>query len=483
MVAQSADPDGYSSGQTPRFLLKKGTPREYDTLEFHVSTKAGMLWTYINPNVAQVPPLLPMPVLPEPQQFQPGATDEATLDASNYTKYERALKSYDRKQTLYIAQEKALAEVSIFLNQSVHPDHHWVYWKKATFRERLVALKNEFKPSNNARIYEVDARYKQALKTNRAVNAYSPDFSVTQIATVEDAMFGGKDPAELLPVQKLVERFRSHMRLRKAQGATAEQLSRGAFGVTLNGETLNQTGAFSDNRNNNRNNNSSQNNNGSRNNGSGDGNNRLTPKCFCGEFYRFKGCPYINKNVNGKLLAGGKYLDIVGEGTRRITLTTLTGRLFQQAGIYWNHETDVVYYKATGTKMAKVNWIERQPVIHHIEVTAENNDDDTVPTAFAVAEEPTATVPEDESDLEEEVILESEDEEFVPEPSVQEFLLPKLILQQKLYGNSFRLPLKLLEGDVTLWHRRLVHLGPRALEKVVQVVTGAKIQLPSKIDC
>ncbi|RYP75076.1 hypothetical protein DL769_003872 [Monosporascus sp. CRB-8-3] len=244
----STDPDSHSSGQTPRYLLKKGTPREYDTLEFHVSTKAGLLWTYINPNADQVPPLLPMPVLPEPQHFQDGVTDELALGNGNYAKYERALKSYDRKQTLYITQEKALAEVSTFLNQSVHPDHYWVYWKKATLRERLVALKNEFKPSNNVRIYEVDARYKQALKTNRiqmdtwlstywkayteaeelqipavagyhghldflkAISAFSPDFSVTQMAAVEEAMFEGKDPSELPPVQKLVERFRSHMR-------------------------------------------------------------------------------------------------------------------------------------------------------------------------------------------------------------------------------------------------------------------------------
>ncbi|RYP07632.1 hypothetical protein DL766_010211 [Monosporascus sp. MC13-8B] len=493
MVAQT-DPDSYSSGQTPRFLLRKGTPKEYDIFEFY----------------------------------------------------------------------------------SVHPDHHWVYWKKGTFRERLVALKSEFKPSNNARIYEVDARYKQALKTNRiqmdtwlstywrayteaeeleipavagyhghldflkAVNTYSPDFSVTQTAAVEEAMFEGKDPSELPPVQKLVERFRSHMRLRKAQGVTAEQLSRGAFGVTLNGETPDQTGTHSDNRNN----------------GNGEGNNRPTPKCFCGELHLFKECPYLCEKVrpsgwtedpeirnvttgyslkrstlldtcsdfhvgnrkadfldlhppkdSGRLLAGGKYLDIVGEGTRRITLTTPTGRsntfllknclyvpelhtnlashrLFQKAGIYWNHETDVVYHKATGTKMAKVSWIERQPVIHHVRVTPENDEDDTVPTAFAAAEEePTATVPEDESDPEDEVILESEDEDFVPEPLIQEFLPPKLVPRQKLHGNSSRLPLKPLEGDATLWHQRLAHLGPRALEKVVQAVTGAKIHLPSAIQC
>ncbi|RYP73124.1 hypothetical protein DL769_004285 [Monosporascus sp. CRB-8-3] len=225
----STDPDSYSSGQTPRYLLKKGTPREYDTFEFHV-----------------------------------------TLDAANYSKYERALKFYDRKQTFYIAQEKALAEVSTFLNQSVHPDYYWVYWKKVTFRGRLITLKNEFKLSNSVRIYEVDVRYKQALRTNRiqmdiwlsnywrayikaeelqilavagyhgyldflkAINAFLPDFFVTQMVTVKEAMFEGKDPSELPPVQKLVERFRSHMRLRKAQGVTAEQMSRGAFSATLN---------------------------------------------------------------------------------------------------------------------------------------------------------------------------------------------------------------------------------------------------------
>ncbi|RYP29394.1 hypothetical protein DL768_011215 [Monosporascus sp. mg162] len=140
--------------------------------------------------------------------------------------------------------------------------------------------------------------------------------------------------------------------------------------------------------------------------------------------------------------------------------------------------------------MAKIRWIERQPVIHHVEVTAKNEADDVVTSAaFAVAEEPKepeepeepeAAVPEDESDLEEEVILESEDEDVVTEPLIEEFLPSKL---KKLHGNDSRGPLKPLEGDATLWHRRLAHLGPRALEKVVQAVTGAKIQLPSKIDC
>ncbi|RYP02344.1 hypothetical protein DL766_010431 [Monosporascus sp. MC13-8B] len=231
MVAPTSDPDSYFSGQNPRFLLKKGTPREYDTLEFHVSTKAGMLWAYINPNVAQVPPLLPMPTFPDPSYFQHGVTDKLGLSLDNYTKYERALKSYDRKQSLFLAQEKALAEVSTFLNQSVHPDYHWVYWKKVTLRGRLIALKNKFKP-------------------------------------------------------------------------TAEK-------------------------------------------------------------------------------------------------------------------------------------------------------------------EPTATVPEDESDLKDEIIFESKNEDFVPEPLIQEFLPSKLVLQQKLYGNSSRLPLKPLKGDATIWYRKLAHLGPRALEKVV----------------
>ncbi|RYP57176.1 hypothetical protein DL770_010739 [Monosporascus sp. CRB-9-2] len=137
-------------GRPRAFLLKKGTFREYDILEFH-----------------------------------------------------KAVKIYDREQSLFVTQEKALAGV--------------------------MALKNEFKPSNNARIYEVDARYKEALKTSRiqmdawfskywrayteaeelqisavagfhghldflkAVNAFPPDFSVTQTAVVEEAMFDDRN--------------------------------------------------------------------------------------------------------------------------------------------------------------------------------------------------------------------------------------------------------------------------------------------------
>ncbi|RYP46349.1 hypothetical protein DL768_007412 [Monosporascus sp. mg162] len=132
--------------------------------------------------------------------------------------------------------------------------------------------------------------------------------------------------------------------------------------------------------------------------------------------------------------------------------------------------------------MAKIRWIERQPVIHHVKVTVKNDADDVVTSAaFAVAEKPEepeepekpeVAVPEDESDLEEEVILESEDEDVVTEPLIEKFLPSKL---KKLYGNDSRGPLKPLKGDATLWHRRFAHLGPRALEKVVQVVTGAKI--------
>ncbi|RYO89404.1 hypothetical protein DL763_005672 [Monosporascus cannonballus] len=229
MVAPTSDPDSYFSGQNPRFLLKKGTPREYDTLEFHVSTKAGMLWAYINPNVAQMPPLLPMPTFPNPSYFQHGVTDKLGLSLDNYTKYERALKSYDRKQSLFFVQEKALAEIL-----------------------------------------------------------------------------------------------------------------RGAFGVTLNGETPDQTGGIKD--------------------------------------------------------------------------------------------------------------------------TPSNRDDSR---NNAAEKEPTATVPEDESDLKDEIIFESKNEDFVPEPLIQEFLPSKLVLQQKLHGNSSRLPLKPLKGDATIWYRKLAHLGPRALEKVV----------------
>ncbi|RYP47840.1 hypothetical protein DL768_006157 [Monosporascus sp. mg162] len=166
-------------------------------------------------------------------------------------------------------------------------------------------------------------------------------------------------------------------------------------------------------------------------------------------------------------------------------------RLFQKVGIYWDYKIDVIYYKASKTsrtQMAKIRWIERQPVIYHVKVIAENDADNVVTSAaFIVAEEPEkpekpekpkkpkkpeAAVPEDESDLEEEVILESEDEGVVTEPLIEKFLPLKL---KKLYGNNFRGPLKPLKGDATLWHRKLAHLGPRALKKVVQAVTGAKI--------
>ncbi|RYP43510.1 hypothetical protein DL768_009882 [Monosporascus sp. mg162] len=316
----STDPDEISLGRPRAFLLKKGTPREYDTLEFHVSSKAGFLWEYINPNTDKFPPLLKRPTFPDFKKFDSKASSELDLESEADAKFQKAVKIHDREQTLFLAQEKALAEISTFLNQSVHPDHHWVYWKKATLRDRLIALKDEFKPSNNARIYEVDARYKEALKTNRvqmdtwlskywrayteaeelqipavtgfhghldflkAVNTFSPDFSVTQTAVVEEAMFDGKDATELPSVQKLVERFRSHMRLRKAQGVTSEQLSRGAFGVTLNGETPNQTGP-SQNAPSNSNRNSNQN---------GNRNSYQTPRtCICGEIHFFKECPYI----------------------------------------------------------------------------------------------------------------------------------------------------------------------------------------------
>ncbi|RYP49510.1 hypothetical protein DL768_004813 [Monosporascus sp. mg162] len=87
-------------------------------------------------------------------------------------------------------------------------------------------------------------------------------------------------------------------------------------------------------------------------------------------------------------------------------------------------------------------------------------------------EKPEAAIPEDESDLEEEVILESEDENVVTELLIEKFLPSKL---KKLYRNDFRGPLKSLKGNAMLWHRRLAHLGLKALKKVVQVVTGAKI--------
>ncbi|RYP46215.1 hypothetical protein DL768_007534 [Monosporascus sp. mg162] len=512
----STDPHETLSGRS-RAILLKGTPREYDTLEFHVSSKAGMLWEYINPNTDDLQPLVKRPIYPNVKDLDPNTSSELELEPEVDAKFQKASKSFDRQQTLYLTQEKALAE-------------------------------NDFKPSNIVRIYEVDARYKEALKTNgiqmdtwlskygrayteaeelqipavagfhghldflKAVNTFSPDFAVTQTAIVEGAIFDGKDATELPSVRELVRRFRSHMRLRKAQGITAEQLSRGAFGVTLNGETPNQTGPSQ---------NAPNTNNSNRN-----GNRHSNRQCLCGVVHIFKECPYIcpkvrpngwtedpevkkkveehivngtdalkaavkrarkeselqtpqsapalfvgglpspidpqadsvttgyslkrstllntcsdfhvgNRKadfidlhpptVGGRLLAGGKYLDVLGEGTRRIAFTTPEGktnafflkgclyvpemhtnlasyRLFQLVGIYWNHETDVVYHKksrTSRTQMAKVRWIERQPVIHHVEVTAENNDDDAVPpAAFIVAQEPNGTVPEDESDLE-----------------------------------------------------------------------------------
>ncbi|RYP29293.1 hypothetical protein DL768_011217 [Monosporascus sp. mg162] len=317
----STDPDESSSGRPRAFLLKKGTPREYDTLEFHVSSKAGYLWEYINPNTEEFPPLLKRPVFPDFKKFDSTASDELDLKPEADAKFQKAVKIHDREQTLFLAQEKALAEISTFLNQSVHPDRHWVYWKKDTLRDRLIALKKEYKPSNNARIYEVDGRYREALKTNRvqmdawlsnywrvyteaeelnipavsgyhghfdflkAVKAFSPDFSAAQLALVEDAMFKGKAVNDLYHMKELVERFRGHMRLRKAQGDIPEQLSRGAFGVTLNGETPDQTGSSQNapNNNNNRNN-----------------NNHANRKCLCGVVHTFKECPYICPKVRPK---------------------------------------------------------------------------------------------------------------------------------------------------------------------------------------
>ncbi|RYO83030.1 hypothetical protein DL764_009517 [Monosporascus ibericus] len=164
----STDPDESSSGRPRAFLLKKGTPREYDTLEFHISSKAGMLWEYINPSLDPVLPLVRRPNYPKVKDFDCHVSSELDLKGDAEAKFQKALKYFDRQQTLYLAQEKALGEVSAFLNQSVHPDHHWVYWKKTTLRDRLLALKSEFKPSNNARIYEVDTRYKEALKSNKS---------------------------------------------------------------------------------------------------------------------------------------------------------------------------------------------------------------------------------------------------------------------------------------------------------------------------
>ncbi|RYP56931.1 hypothetical protein DL770_010800 [Monosporascus sp. CRB-9-2] len=522
-----------------------------------------------------VPPLVKRPYYPNVKDFDRSVSSELELKDGAEARFQKALRYFDRREALRTSR----IQMDTWLSK---------YWRAYTEAEELQI--------------PAVAGFHGHLDFLKAVSAFSPDFAVTQTAIVETTMFSGKDVTELPTVQKLVEHFRSHMRLRKAQGVTAEQMSRGAFGVTLNGETPSQTG-------------SSQNapdTNSNRNNNRHDHSNR---QCLYGVVHIFKECPYIcpkvrpsgwiedpeirkqvderiangteglkravkhaKKNskpstpqsasalfvaglpspstepqansvttgyslkrstlldtcsdfhvgnrktdfidlhpptVDGRLLAGGKYLDILGEGTRRIALTTPDGRttpfflknclyvpemhtnlashrLFQQASIYWDHETDVVYHKESKTSrthMAKIRWIERQPVIYHIEVTPENDDDDVVPpAAFAVTEEPDATVPddatvpEDESDPEDEVILESEDEDFVTDPLVEEFL-PSKLAQKKLHGNDSRGPLKLLEGDATLWHRRLAHLGPRALEKVVQAVTGAKIQLPSKIDC
>ncbi|RYP51787.1 hypothetical protein DL768_002934 [Monosporascus sp. mg162] len=86
----------------------------------------------------------------------------------------------------------------------------------------LEDFKGEFKPSNGARFYG-------HVNFLKAVNAFLPDFSVAQTATIEEAMFDGKDATELPSVQKLLDRFQSHMRPRKAQGITAEQVLRGSF--------------------------------------------------------------------------------------------------------------------------------------------------------------------------------------------------------------------------------------------------------------
>ncbi|RYP48348.1 hypothetical protein DL768_005767 [Monosporascus sp. mg162] len=107
--------------------------------------------------------------------------------------------------------------------------------------------------------------------------------------------------------------------------------------------------------------------------------------------------------------------------------------------------------------MAKIKWIERQPVIHHVKVTAKNDADDVVTSAaFAVAEKPEkpekpkkpeAAVPEDENNLEKKVILESENKDVVTEPLIEKFLPSKL---KKLHGNDSRSPLKPLKGNATL---------------------------------
>ncbi|RYP37488.1 hypothetical protein DL768_010868 [Monosporascus sp. mg162] len=530
----SIDPDK-TLGRPKAFLLKKGTPRKYDTFEFHVSSKAGFLWEYINPNTDEFLPLLKRPTFPNFKKFDLTASNELDLKSEADAKFQKAVKIHERKETLFLAQEKALAEISTFLNQSVHPDHYWVYWKKATLRERLKALKDKFKPSNNARIYEVDARYKEALKTNRitmdawlskywrayteaeefqipavtgfhghldflkAINTFSPDFSVTQTAVVKEAMFDGKNATKLPSVQKLVERFRSHMRLRKAQGVTAEQLSREAFGVTLNGETPNQTGPFQNNSNNNIQN----------------GNHHPNRKCIYGMIHTFKECPYICPKIRPsgwtKDPKVQKRVDkCITKGTKGFQYAIKKARKESEPQI--PQSASALFVKGlplptdpqansvtTGYSLKRFTLLDTCSNFHvgnrkaefidlHLPtVTAENDADDVVTSAaFAVAEKPEkpeAAVPEDESDFEEKVILESEDEDVVTEPLIEEFLPAKLTNQKKLHGNNSRSPLKPLEGDATLWHRRLAHLGPRALEKVVQAITGAKIQLPSKIDC
>ncbi|RYP52641.1 hypothetical protein DL768_002291 [Monosporascus sp. mg162] len=514
----STDPDE-TLGRPRAFLLKKGTLREYDTLEFHVSSKAGFLWEYINPNTEEFPPLLKRPIFPDFKKFDSNASSELDLGPEADAKFQRAVKIHDREQTLFLAQEKALAEISTFLNQSVYLDRYWVYWKKATFRDRLKALKNKFKPSNNARIYEVDGRYREALKTNRvqmdawlsnywrvyteaeelsipAVAGYHAYFDFLK-ACVCGVVHTFKEYPYICPKVR-PSGWTEDLEVRKK---VDERIANGTSGLKVavkraRKETKEQTPQQQIPL------------------------KRSTLMDTCSDFHvGNRKADFIDLHlptVGGRLLAGGKYLDILGKGTRKITLTTSYGRtrdfflknclyvpemhtnlasyrLFRKVGIYWNFETDVVYHKASKTsrtQMAKIRWIERQPVIHHVEVTAENDADDVVTSAaFAVTEkpeeyrEPEAAVPEDESDLKEEVILESEDEDVVTEPLIEKFLPAKLTNQKKFHGNDFRGPLKPLEGDATLWHRRLAHLGPRALEKVVQAVTGAKIQLPSKIDC
>ncbi|RYP55920.1 hypothetical protein DL769_010019 [Monosporascus sp. CRB-8-3] len=126
------------------------------------------------------------------------------------------------------------------------------YWKAYTEAEELQV--------------PAVAGYYGYLDFLKAINVFSPDFSVTQMAAVEEATFKGKDPTELL--------------LRKAQGVTAEQMSQGAFSATLNGETPSQTRPPQSAPNNNRSN--TQN-----------GNRHPNRKCLCGIVHTFKECPYI----------------------------------------------------------------------------------------------------------------------------------------------------------------------------------------------